>query len=116
MRRRRIASTVAVSAWILMTGIALAQQDRSSPESWRGEAAVRAHDPAVRFAQYEPRRRIRRAPTEQHSSAFSSPAYGPTPRAGSCPAPYKEAFGACVSQCPGGFEDRGSFCNFIKGN
>jgi hypothetical protein len=55
-------------------------------------------------------------PAEQHSSASSGPAYAMPFSAGSCPAPYKEAFGACVRQCPGGFEDRGSVCNFIRGN
>ena len=116
MKRRRIGSALAVSAWILMTGIALAQQDRSSPKSWYAEAAIRAPAAAVRFAQHEPRRRIRPVPAEQHSSAWGSPVYGSSSPAGRCTPPYKDAFGACVRQCPGGFEDRGSFCNFIKGN
>jgi hypothetical protein len=115
MIRLRIGS-VAALAWILMTGIALAQQDRSSLNSWQSQPAVTAHGPAARFAQYEPRRRIRRVPAEQHSSASSGPAYAMPFSAGNCPAPYKEAFGACVRQCPGGFEDRGSVGNFIRGN
>lgn len=86
----------------------------SPPAQWQ---ATRADDAAVRsIAQHEPRRRIRRVPAEQRSLAPSNPAYGAPSWAGSCPAPYKEAMGACVRQCPGGFEDRGSFCNLIKGN
>jgi hypothetical protein len=29
---------------------------------------------------------------------------------GFCAAPYKFAAGACVTSCPGGYEDRGSIC------
>ncbi|ACL61382.1 hypothetical protein [Methylobacterium nodulans] len=30
----------------------------------------------------------------------------------SCPPPLKEAAGACVRECPAGYEDRGRFCAF----
>jgi hypothetical protein len=82
-----------------------------------GEAGLRAHPHAVQWmTQRESRRRIRRAPVERYSPALSSPGYTASPWGSSCPAPHKEAHGACVRECPGGFEDRGSFCNLIKSN
>jgi hypothetical protein len=88
-----------------------------SPARSHGEAGLRAPYHAVQWiTQSGPQRRIRRAPVERYSPALSSPGYLASPWASSCPAPYKDANGACVRECPGGFEDRGSFCNLIKGN
>ena len=41
-------------------------------------------------------------PGTEQSGAFSPETY--------CRAPQKFAAGACVLQCPGGYEDRGRFC------
>lgn len=35
-----------------------------------------------------------------------------SPWASSCPPGFKFAAGACVRECPAGYEDRGSFCVF----
>jgi hypothetical protein len=84
--------------WLVAAVLAAATPVLAQPRERADRARMRAGGAAVDV-------RVPRGAAPGPARPVGNPAAG-----GFCAAPYKFAAGACVTSCPGGYEDRGSIC------